>query len=669
MSVEKSSFSLVSSFSPKGDQPNAVKELVSGIEKDMRLQTLLGVTGSGKTFTMANTITAIGMPALVVAPNKTLAAQLASEFKEYFPNNAVEYFVSYYDYFQPEAYVPQTDTYIEKDASINDEIDRLRHAATSALLSRRDVIIIASVSCIYGLGSPEEYLGRVVFLKRNEAYDQDELLRKLVDIRYRRNDVNLERGTFRLRGDVLEILPAYGESAIRIDFFGDQVERIEEVDTITGKRLKEHDHITIYPATHFVTNQQKLEESAQLIEDELKQQLKRLNKQGKLLEAQRLEMRTNFDLEMLREVGYCNGIENYSRHFSGKKPGEPPDTLLSYFQGEFLTVIDESHITVPQLRGMYKGDRSRKQTLVDFGFRLPSALDNRPLMYDEFMERVGPVIFVSATPAAYERGVSQQVVEQIIRPTGLIDPEVIVRPTEGQVDSVLSEVKKRVERNERVLITTLTKKMAEDLADYLLDLGVNVTYLHSDIDTLERIKILTSLRLGEVDAVVGINLLREGLDLPEVSLVLILDADKEGFLRSETSLIQTIGRTARNVSGQVIMYADKLTPSMKKAINETNRRRKIQTVFNRKHNIKPETIRKAVTDILQANKISEPRLSRKLRKDIKEETSQMPASEIERLISALKEEMNIVAEDLRFEHAAKLRDEIRELEKELKGRE
>lgn len=658
-------FQVFSPFEPKGDQPKAIKKLVEGSKKNYRFQTLLGVTGSGKTFSIAKVIEGAGKPTLVISPNKTLAAQLASEFRSFFSHNAVEYFVSYYDYYQPEAYVPQTDTYIEKDASINDEIDRLRHAATSALFSRDDVIIVASVSCIYGLGSPEDYLAQMLRLNVGQEYDQDSVLRKLVEIQYKRNDYSFERGTFRLHGDVLDVFPVYGEKAFRVDFFGDEVERIEEIDPLTSQSLTELSRVAVYPATHFVTTSLKLGQALISIEEELKERLKELRAQGKLLEAQRLEMRTRFDLEMLHEVGYCNGIENYSRHFSGRAPGQPPDTLLDYFPADFLTIIDESHITVPQLHGMYEGDHSRKLTLVEYGFRLPSALDNRPLKFDEFINKANQVIFVSATPDEYERKISSQVVEQIIRPTGLVDPEVIVKPTKGQIDDIISEVKKRVERNERVLVTTLTKKMAEDLTDYLLDMGLRVRYLHSDIETLERIKILTDLRRGEFDCLVGINLLREGLDLPEVSLVAILDADKEGFLRSETSLIQTIGRAARNVSGQVIMYADEFTDSMKQAIGETNRRRKIQIEYNKKHRIKPETIRKAITDILEASRVTEPRLMYRAKKDVYREITQMPKDEILRLIQSLQEEMRSAAEQLRYEDAARLRDEIKELEEEL----
>ncbi|HZD58911.1 MAG TPA: excinuclease ABC subunit UvrB [Anaerolineae bacterium] len=656
-------FKIEAPYEPKGDQPNAIKELVEGVQKGLDHQTLLGVTGSGKTYTMAKVIESIGRPSLVIAPNKTLAAQLCNEFKYFFPNNAVEYFVSYYDYYQPEAYIPQTDTYIEKDSSINEEIDKLRHAATSALFTRRDVIIVASVSCIYGLGSPEDYQATVVFLDVGEEYNLDEILKKLVKIKYQRNDINFVRGTFRVRGDVLEVFPAYDEVAIRVEFFGDTVERIVTIDPLTGEILKGHDHIAVYPATHFVTIEEKIERALVSIEHELVDRLIELKEQGKLLEAQRLEQRTKYDLEMIREVGYCNGIENYSRHFSGKAPGEPPDTLLDYFPDDLLVLIDESHITIPQLNGMYNGDRSRKQTLVDHGFRLPSAVDNRPLKFEEFIAKVPQAIFVSATPGLYETQASKQIAEQIVRPTGLIDPEVIIRPTEGQIDDLIDKVRERIQRNERVLVTTLTKKMAEDLTDYLFEMGIKVRYLHSDIDTLERVKILTDLRLGEFDVLVGINLLREGLDLPEVSLVAILDADKEGFLRSERSLIQTIGRAARNVSGQVVMYADGVTDSMRRAINETNRRRKLQMDYNRAHGIEPQTIRKAVTDIIQAAVAESGKLYKTHQHG--DEIRKIPRKELEGLVRALEEEMRSAAERLDFEQAALLRDEIFELRKEL----
>lgn len=660
-----SSFDLRASYELKGDQPKAAEQLVSGVLRGDRFQTLLGVTGSGKTFTMAQVIAQVQKPTLVIAPNKTLAAQLANEFKEFFPENAVEYFVSYYDYYQPEAYVPQIDMYIEKDASINEEIDRLRHRATTALLSRRDVIIVASVSCIYNLGSPEDYQRRVIFLEQGQTPGRDVLIEKLVKMKYSRNDYELSRGRFRVRGDVVEILPVYEEKAVRLEMFGDDVERILEVDPLTGEVKAELKSVAIYPATHFVTIEDKLERALASIENELDSWTKELESRNKLLEAQRLKMRTQYDLEMLREAGYCSGIENYSRHFSGKASGEPPDTLIDYFPRDLLLFIDESHIAVPQLHAMYAGDHSRKAMLVEYGFRLPSAFDNRPYRFEEFIERVPQAVFVSATPAKYEFSVSSQIVEQIIRPTGLIDPEVIVKPAENQVDDLIDEIKKRVDRKERVLVTTLTKKMAEDLTDYFLEAGIKVRYLHSEVQTLERIEILTDLRLGKFDVLVGINLLREGLDLPEVSLVAILDADKEGFLRSETSLIQTIGRAARNVSGQVIMYADEVTESMKKAIGETNRRRKLQLDYNEKHGIKPETIRKAVTDIIQAARIAESPKLYKTRKKYEREILQIPRDELERLIHALEEEMRSAGEELKFEEAAILRDQVIELRQEL----
>ncbi|MHB8840380.1 MAG: excinuclease ABC subunit UvrB [Candidatus Aquicultor sp.] len=656
-------FKIEAPYEPKGDQPNAIKKLVDGVTAGMDYQTLLGVTGSGKTYTMANVIENIGKPSLIIAPNKTLAAQLCNEFKYFFPNNAVEYFVSYYDYYQPEAYIPHTDTYIEKDSSINEEIDKLRHAATSSLFTRKDVVIVASVSCIYGLGSPEDYQATVVFLGVAQDYNLDDILKKLVKIKYQRNDINFTRGTFRVRGDVLEIFPAYDELAIRVEFFGDTVERIITIDPLTGEMMKAHDHMQIYPATHFVTIEEKIERALLSIANELDERLFELKDQGKLLEAQRLEQRTKYDLEMIREVGYCNGIENYSRHFSGKAPGEAPDTLLDYFPDDLLVMIDESHITIPQLNGMYNGDRARKQTLVDHGFRLPSAVDNRPLKFQEFIGKVPQIVFVSATPGPFEGNVSQQTAEQIIRPTGLIDPEVIVMPTKGQIDDLLDKIRERTKKTERVLVTTLTKKMSEDLTDYLMEAGVKVRYLHSDIDTLERVKILTDLRLGEFDVLVGINLLREGLDLPEVSLVAILDADKEGFLRSERSLIQTIGRAARNVSGQVIMYADTVTDSMSRAINETNRRRKIQMEYNREHGIEPQTIRKAVTDIIQSVVAESGNLYRP--REHGDAIKRIPREELEALVLAIEEEMRASAERLDFEQAALLRDEVFELRKDL----
>ncbi len=650
-------FKLVSPFQPTGDQPTAIAKLVEGLKRGDKYQTLLGATGTGKTFVMAAIIEQVQKPTLVIAHNKTLAAQLYSEFREFFPHNAVEYFVSYYDYYQPEAYVPKQDLYIEKDSEINEEIDRLRLAATSALLSRRDVIIVASVSCIYGLGSPEDY-GRVVLsLKRGETRNRDKVLRHLIEIRYERNDLDLGRGKFRVRGDTLEIAPAYGTTAYRIEFFGDEIDRIVEVDTTTGEVLLEHEAIEIYPAKHFITPEDKLAAAIQDIEKELEAQVAKFKTEGKLLEAQRIEQRTKYDLEMLREIGYCTGIENYSRPLAQRPPGSPPWTLLDYFPDDFLLFIDESHMTVPQIRGMYNGDRSRKLTLVEYGFRLPSALDNRPLTYEEFEQKIHQCIFVSATPAEYELKISSQVAEQIIRPTGLVDPEVIVRPTKGQVDDLISEIKKRTERHERVLVTTLTKRMAEDLADYLHEIGIKVHYLHSEVQTVERVEILRDLRLGVYDVVVGINLLREGLDLPEVSLVAILDADKEGFLRSETSLIQTIGRAARHVNGQVIMYADTITDSMRRAIDETNRRRKIQAEYNAQHNIVPQGIVKAVRDLTDRVRIAA------------EGKAEYPAGapfqidklDAAKLIAELEKQMKDAAKNWEFEKAALLRDQIFEL--------
>ena len=657
------SFKLVSPYEPRGDQPQAIEKLVEGVRQGFRFQTLLGVTGSGKTFTMANVIARLGRPTLVLAPNKTLAAQLAAEFRAFFPENAVEYFVSYYDYYQPEAYVPQIDMYIEKDASINDEIDRLRLRATSALLSRRDVVVVASVSAIYNLGSPEDYLEKVLLLHRGERVSLDAVLTRLVDMKYSRNDYEFRRGTFRVRGDVLEIFPAYEEEALRVELFGDEIDRMFIVDPLTGEIKDELEHAAVYPATHFVTADEKMERALASIEKELEERLRELKAAGKLLEAQRLEMRTRYDLEMLRNVGYCSGIENYSRHFSGKAPGEPPDTLLGYFPDDFIVFIDESHIAVPQLRGMYEGDRSRKETLVEYGFRLPSALDNRPLTFDEFIERVPQVIFVSATPGPFELKVSRQIVEQIVRPTGLVDPKVTVRPREGQVDDLIAEIRKRVERNERVLVTCLTKKMAEELSEYLAEVGIRARYMHSDIETLERIELLSGLRAGDFDVLVGINLLREGLDLPEVSLVAILDADREGFLRDERSLIQTIGRAARNVSGEVIMYADELTDSMRRAIEETERRRAIQLAYNERHGITPETVRKAITDILELTHYREAKSAKV--SEISDVIKRMPREELVRIIATLEEEMAEAAAALEFERAAELRDQIRELREEL----
>jgi excinuclease ABC subunit B len=654
-------FRLVSEFEPRGDQPKAIEALTQGVLSGKRYQTLLGATGTGKTFTIAHTIARVNKPTLVIAHNKTLAAQLCGELKEFFPHNAVEYFVSYYDYYQPEAYVPQTDTYIEKDASINDEIDKLRHSATSALFERRDVIIVASVSCIYGLGSPEEYRDQVLSLRVGMERDRNEILRKLVDIQYTRNDINFTRGTFRVRGDVLEIFPvARSEQAVRVEFFGDEIERIREIDVLTGEIIGDREHVAIFPASHYVTAPDVMARALRDIEAELEERLKELRDQGKLLEAQRLEQRTRYDMEMMREMGFCSGIENYSRHLVGKKPGEPPYTLLDYFPDDYLMIIDESHVTIPQLHAMYNGDRSRKEVLVEHGFRLPSALDNRPLRFEEFEERINQVIFVSATPGPYELEKAPDVVEQIIRPTGLLDPKVHVRPTRGQIDDLIGEIRKRVERDERVLITTLTKKMAEDLTDYLKEMGIRVRYLHSDIKTIERMQILRDLRLGEFDVLVGINLLREGLDLPEVSLVAILDADKEGFLRAERSLIQTIGRAARNANGEVIMYADTITDSMRKAIDETERRRRIQQAYNEKHGITPQTVRKAVREVIEATKVAEEKAPYGKALDVRS----MGKKERRQLISQLEKEMKEAARKLEFERAAELRDMIIELKAE-----
>ncbi|MBI4743929.1 MAG: excinuclease ABC subunit UvrB [Actinobacteria bacterium] len=660
-------FKLVSDYQPQGDQPKAINQLAEGLNKKIKYQTLLGVTGSGKTFTMAGVIEKFQKPTLVIAHNKTLAAQLCNEFKYFFPKNSVEYFVSYYDYYQPEAYIPQTDTYIAKDASINEEIDKLRHSATSALLSRRDVIIVASVSCIYNLGSPQEYLNRMISLKVGEEYERDAILKKLVEIQYDRNDMNFVRGKFRVRGDVLEVFPSYREEALRIEMFGDEVEKILIVNPLTGEIIDNLSQVAIYPATHFLVSDNRFEQALVSIEEEMDLRVKELESYGKITEAHRLKTRTRYDLELMREVGFCPGIENYSRHLTGKKAGDPPDTLLDYFPEDFLIIIDESHVTVPQVHGMYGGDRSRKETLIEHGFRLPSALDNRPLKFDEFEKRIPHAVFVSATPGDWELKVSSQIVEQIIRPTGLVDPEVIVRPVEGQIDDLMDEIKKRVDRDERVLVTTLTKKMAEDLTDYLFEMGIKARYLHSDIKTLERIEILRDLRLGVFDVLVGINLLREGLDLPEVSLVAILDADKEGFLRTERSLIQTIGRAARNVSGQVIMYAEKVTESMRQAINETNRRRKLQIEYNKKNKIEPQTIRKAITDIIQAAQAAESPGFYETRRRLKKKIIGMPKDEMIRLIQTLEEDMYKAADELNFEYAAKLRDDIADLKKELEN--
>ncbi|MCL6518567.1 MAG: excinuclease ABC subunit UvrB [Armatimonadetes bacterium] len=653
-------FKLVCEYEPKGDQPKAIRQLTEGLNAGYRFQTLLGVTGSGKTFTMANVIQQVQRPTLVIAHNKTLAAQLCSEFREFFPHNAVEYFVSYYDYYQPEAYIPETDTYIEKDSSINDEIDRLRHSATQAVLERRDVIVVASVSCIYGLGSPSEYKRTILALKEGETYDREEVLRKLIEMQFSRNDIAPQRATFRVRGDILEIQPADEEVVIRVEFFGDTIERITILDPLTGELLSREERITVYPATHFVTPTDVLERALAGIEAELQERIKYFKRQGKLLEAQRIEQRTRYDMEMMREVGYCSGIENYSRILDGRKPGEPPACLLDYFPDDYLIFIDESHQTIPQLHGMYEGDRSRKETLVEFGFRLPSSLDNRPLRFEEFIDRVNQVIFVSATPGPYEREHSEQIVEQIIRPTGLVDPEVEIRPTQGQIDDLVHEIKERASKGQRVLVTTLTKKMAEDLTEYLLDLGIKVHYLHSEIHTLDRNEILRDLRLGVYDVVVGINLLREGLDLPEVSLVAILDADKEGFLRSETSLIQTIGRAARNIHGKVIMYADDVTGSMHRAVEETERRRKLQIEYNEKHGITPASVVKAVRDVIEAKKVAEQKAYYKIKPNISDDAS---IDEIMLVLADLEKEMRQAAKSLDFEHAAEVRDEIIRLKK------
>ncbi len=661
-------FQLKSAFAPTGDQPQAIAKLSKGIAEGAKFQTLLGVTGSGKTFTIAGVIQEIQKPTLVIAPNKTLAAQLCGEFREFFPDNAVEYFVSYYDYYQPEAYVPQTDTYIEKDSSLNEEIDKLRHSATAAIFERDDVIIVASVSCIYGLGSPADYRDMMVSLRQGMRIDRDEVLSRLISIQYTRNDYEFERGRFRVHGDVVEIFPSsFSEKALRVEFFGDEIERILEIDTLTGEVLARRLHAAIFPASHYVTPRDRLEKAFVSIEAELAERLEELRSEGKLLEAQRLEQRTRYDLEMMREVGTCKGIENYSRHLTGRKPGEPPYCLLDFFPQDFLVVIDESHITVPQIHGMYAGDYSRKKTLVDFGFRLPSAMDNRPLRFEEFIEKAPQVIFVSATPGPYELENSSQVVEQIVRPTGLVDPEVEVRPARGQVDDLVEEIRLRVAKQQRVLVTTLTKKMAEDLTEYLRELDIKVRYLHSDINALERMEILRDLRLGVFDVLVGINLLREGLDLPEVSLVAILDADKEGFLRSERSLIQTIGRAARNAEGKVIMYADAVTDSMQRSIDETNRRRSIQMEYNRKHGITPRTIQKAVRGILEITlpvEVAEEKGLYRTGKPLKDMTRQ----EIEQMISRLEQEMRKAARELAFERAAEVRDLIIELRKEMMGR-
>jgi excinuclease ABC subunit B len=657
-----SEFLISAELSPRGDQPTAITGLAEGLMRGERFQTLLGVTGSGKTFTMAHVINAARKPALVIAPNKTLAAQLCNEFRELFPDNAVEYFVSYYDYYQPEAYVPRSDTYIEKDTSINDDIDRLRHRATSALLSRSDVIIVASVSCIYGLGSPQEYLRHVLILQRGKEYDLRKVLKQLVDMQYERNDYDISRGRFRLKGDTLEIYPSYEERVVRAEFFGDELDRVTVIDPLTGEVLTREESVAVYPATHYLTSPENMDRALDSIRSELTERVSELEGQGKLLEAQRLLQRTTYDLEMLEEMGYCSGVENYSRHLDGRRPGQPPHTLLDFFPGDYLLFIDESHITVPQLHGMYEGDMSRKSTLVEYGFRLPSALDNRPLKFDEFISRAGQMVCVSATPGAWELGLSSQIVEQIIRPTGLVDPELLVRPAEGQIDDLIEEIRRRVERSERTLVTTLTKRMAENLTDYLLEMGLRVRYLHSEINTLDRVEIIRDLRLGEFDVLVGINLLREGLDLPEVSLVAILDADKEGFLRNERSLIQTIGRASRNVNGQVIMYASQVTDSMRRAIDETERRRSLQVDFNREHGINPQTVRKRVSDIMDMVLLPDDTAPYKVKRREREE---MPVQDIEQLILGLEDEMRLAAEDLRFEYAARLRDEVADLKKRL----
>ena len=661
-----SSFRVETDLRPAGDQPRAIDRITEGLEAEEDRLTLLGITGSGKTFTAANVIERLGRPTLVISPNKSLAAQLANEFREFFPGSAVEYFVSYYDYYQPEAYVPQTDLYIEKDATVNDEIDRLRHAATAALLTRKDVIIVASVSCIYGLGSPEEYEQQILHVVRGRPLGHAAALQRLVDMQYQRNQANLARGTFRVQGDTVEIHPSYQETALRIELWGDEVERVLEMDLITGEVVRELDHVTIFPATHYVASRERLDRAIVGIEEELGVRLEELERAGRLLEAQRLRMRTNHDLEMLREVGFCSGIENYARHIDGRSPGTAPYTLIDYFPHDWLCIVDESHVTVPQLHAMYEGDMSRKRTLVEHGFRLPSAVDNRPLKFDEFVERVHQVLFMSATPGAYELEVSKRVVEQIVRPTGLVDPEVEVRPTRGQVDDLMEEVRRRADADQRVLVTTLTKKMSEDLTDYLIEMGLRVRYLHSEIDTMERIQIIRDLRLGEYDVLVGVNLLREGLDLPEVSLVAILDADKEGFLRSETSLIQTIGRAARNVEGKVLMYADEVTDSMRTAISETQRRRRIQLEHNREHGIDPQTIRKKVSDILLTMVDERPETAPKRRRRVPERP-ELPREELGRLIESLQEEMHAAAKELKFEYAARLRDEVNELRKELRA--
>ena len=657
-------FKVVSPYEPAGDQPQAIEKLADGVRRGLRYQTLLGVTGSGKTFTMAKTIEAVQKPTLVMAPNKTLAAQLASELREFFPDNSVVYFVSYYDYYQPEAYVPSSDTFIEKDASINEEVEKLRHAATSALLSRRDCVVVASVSCIYGIGSPMDYAGMAVFLDKQKEADRDDIIHELIDIQYDRNDYELKRGTFRVRGDSLDIFPPYADNPIRVEFWGDEIEEIAEIDNVTGEVLGTYEALPVWPASHYVTARPKMDHALKTIREELRERLQQFKDEGKLLEAQRLEMRVNYDLEMLETMGFCSGIENYSRHLDGRQPGEPPYTLIDYFPDDFLCIIDESHVTVPQIRGMHEGDRSRKVTLAEHGFRLPSCLDNRPLRFDEFEERVPQFIYVSATPGDYEEKVTQQQVEQIIRPTGLLDPEIIVRTSASQIDDIIDEAKERAARDERVLITTLTKKMAEDLTDHLLDQGVRARYMHSDIATLERVEILSDLRRGEFDVLVGINLLREGLDLPEVSLVAILDADKEGFLRNHRSLIQTIGRAARNVSGQVIMYADKITDSMDRAITETRRRREIQMAYNEEHGIEPQTIRKAINDIMG---YVTDEVGNTTAEQVNKELAELSREEVLRIISSMEDDMAAASRDMDFEEAARLRDQVVKLRASVEG--
>ena len=671
--VAVNKFEVVSEFQPAGDQPAAIAALAKGINRGDRFQTLLGITGSGKSATMAWTIEAVQRPTLILAPNKSLAAQLAQEMKEFFPKNRVEYFVSYYDYYQPEAYIPSSDTFIEKDSAINDEIDRLRHSATAALLTRRDTIVVASVSCIYGMGDPDEYRGNLLELHVGVDYDQRSILKRLVDLQYDRNDLTLGRGNFRVRGDTIEVHPAYDETVTRFEMFGDTVERITIVDPVTGETLQDLKQTMVFPATHYVAGNERMQRAMLQIEAELQPRLKQFENEGKLLEAQRLRQRTQYDLEMMAEVGYCNGIENYSMHIDGRVHGQPPFTLLDYFPDDFLMVMDESHVSIPQLHGQYAGDQNRKATLIEHGFRLPSAADNRPLRFEETMERINQCVFLSATPAPFELGLSSQVVEQIVRPTGLIDPEVIVRPTKGQIDDIIEMVNGRVANGDRVLITTLTKKMAEDLSEYLIEQGLKVRYLHSNIDTVQRIEILRALRLGEFDVLVGINLLREGLDLPEVSLVAILDADKAGFLRSQTSLIQMIGRAARNVNGQVVMYADNRTAAMDKAIGETSRRREKQIAYNLEHGIDPQTIRKAVGDILsilrpnEASKVPKLGDRKNMERDkVLNELKSLPQQELEALILTLEEEMTLAASEMRFEYAARLRDEVKELKRELR---